>query len=128
MSYSRSYESGFTLLEVIVALAIFVVSLGSLYATFGASVDRATFSATRSEAAAIAQSVLTESLAKGSYENDSGEMGSYGWSVDYHVQADSPNARSRWQLYTIDTEVSWQHKSKTESLQFTTKRMGPISE
>jgi prepilin-type N-terminal cleavage/methylation domain-containing protein len=128
MSDRLSSESGFTLLEVIVALAIFVVSASSLYMTLDTSVDRASLSATRSEAVAIAQSVLSESLAKSSYENDSGDVDIFTWHITYKAKEDVSDGSSRWRLYTIDTNVSWEHRSKTQSLRFETQRIGPANE
>lgn len=121
----RSRQVGFTLLEVIVSMAIFVVSLGSLYLIFETSVDRANQSAVRSEAVAIAQSVLSESLAKGGNEDDSGTINSFQWNIAYKPSSEMPERRSRWLLYTVETSVTWERKSKVESVTFVTKRIGP---
>jgi general secretion pathway protein I len=51
-------KSGFTLLEVLVALAILSVALGALYHIFSAGLDYQTKAAREAEAVSIAQSLL----------------------------------------------------------------------
>ena len=119
-------QSGFTLLEVIAALSIFVVSLGSIYLAFDASVSRASQAVARSEAIAVAQSVLSASLANAGFESASGEVGAYRWDITYEAQTTTPDNRLPWQLYIIDTTVSWERGAGTESLTLVTKRIGFI--
>jgi general secretion pathway protein I len=105
----RARNTGFTLIEAVVALAVLGLSLGALYASFGETLGRAGEQQQRDAAMLSAQSVLARlraspTLAAG---QRSGELGELRWTADI---ADYPLAlapASRFKAYEVTVNVAW---------------------
>lgn len=76
-------DDGFTLLEVVVAVAILAIALGALFPIFGAGLGRVKYSNQRADAVALAETKLLEVLAIGRWDElpKSGEDGVFQWAI-----------------------------------------------
>jgi general secretion pathway protein I len=103
-------QSGFTLIEVVVSLAILALSLGVLYQTFGWSLRR-TAAVERAEAAWLtAQSLLAEIrtrsvLRVGSTQGALPDGLQWAARIDAHQAAVDGN--KRLQPFAVTIDVSW---------------------
>lgn len=121
-------EDGFTLIEVLVALAILSVSLAVLLIAFSDSLDR--FSRSRSELIAVSlansltdQIGITIPLKVG---DQTGEFkGGYAWRL--HISPyGSADDQKAWPIsaYDITVTVSWTEVARRRSMSFRTLRLG----
>jgi general secretion pathway protein I len=121
--------SGFTLIEVLVALAIAALGLAFLVAATGTGLQNATVADQYIQAvgraqARMAQLGITIPLKTGDYSGDDG--GGYRWRV--HVGAPSSHAASGNQilnLYPVRTSVSWSSGLLQRTVSFNSERTGP---
>ena len=122
---ARSMESGFSLLEILVAFSILALSLGVLLEIFSTSLRGVTLGDQYSKAAMIAESRLAEvgvefPVASGVYEGESGEI--YRWRVsldpfpDPELEAAEP--------YTVQVEVWWRDLGRERRISLTSLRLG----
>lgn len=109
----RSY-SGFTLVEVVVSLAILALSLGVLYQSFGWSARR-TASLARSEAAwLVAQSLLSEIRARPTLQVGSNEgewPGGMRWMTSVDAYDGAVDQTRPLQPFAVTIEVRWGERS-----------------
>ena len=130
-------DSGFTLLEVVIALAIAALALGVLFET-GATSVRATRTAARIEhAISLARSRLalaarSTPLAPGDWQGEEGS--GFHWHLRVRAaaamtpEAPLPGARSSpLTLYAISVSVSWPQEGAWRDVQLQTARLGRIS-
>lgn len=124
----RRRAGGFSLLEVVVALAILVAALGALYPVFASAARRATLVAEHDRAVLIADSKLAEiegaALRPGS---EAGTLeGGYRW--QRHVQpfalAEDDTGRPALVPYQVTVEVRWGSPARPRSIALTTVRAG----
>jgi general secretion pathway protein I len=124
---------GFTLIEVIVALAIAGFGLATLVAAAGTGLGNAKLAGQYVEAARRAQSHLASlgveaPLAAGEWSGDDG--GGYLW----RVRVSPPAARADAtkddddlpSVYTIEATVSWQNGDRARSVTLRSQRMAKI--
>src|SRR5215469_4885920 len=103
-------ESGFTLIEVLVALTILSISLAALLAIFLQGLDRAKESSNEAAARVLAQSLLTQAKAAPSlaFGSSAGKTNGLQWSMQIEPYGSAAD-RAAWQ--TIPAElvatVSW---------------------
>jgi len=122
-------EAGFTLVEVIVALAILALGLSVLLGSISGSL-RQTANATRmAEAGALAQSLLAEvgtDLPIKSEERSGEFPNGYRWHLKM-LPYGGVNEREEWPVgaYQISTEVEWEDGANRRSYALTTLRLGP---
>ncbi len=131
-------DEGFTLLEVLVALAIAVPALLVLYRQGAAALEATGASLAYQEAIARAESrlaSLTEgSLQPGDREGDDG--GSYHWHTRVVPAQSFPLPRALTPkgpyaagvtLYDIAVQISWPSGPGTRSVNLQTRRLGPAA-
>lgn len=107
---ARTEASGFTLIEVVVALAILALSLGVLYESFGWSLRRTATLERRQEAWLTAQSLLAEvrarpNLSAGTDEGDAG--GGLRWTSQISRRKAAIDPASPLQPFDVTIEVTW---------------------
>ncbi len=126
MSDARS-EQGFTLLEVLVALAIAVLSFAVLFRLIAADLDRTRAARDQTEAAALLQSLLVQSalapmpgITRGAFPNG------YAWRVEVAPYTDDGAAADGpVDAMTVAATVSWRDGGLTRSRSLTTLRAVP---
>lgn len=121
-------SAGFTLLEVLVALAIAAVALSTLIPMLGDVLRRATDTETMSAAILLAQSKLAaigreHPLITGSSTGTTAE--GLRWQARVERYGDAAEQRA-WPVaaYAVTVEVRWQERGKDKSIALATLRLG----
>lgn len=132
---TRREDDGFTLLEVIVALAIASLMLIGLFRAGSGGLFAADNAARVDEAIERAQSHLAAfaragAIVPGELEGDDG--GGYRWAAlvkPVAVQPVTPtaNATAPQALYVIQVKISWSAAGRPRSVVLETRRLGPVS-
>jgi general secretion pathway protein I len=127
-------DSGFTLIEVIVALAIAALGLGALMAATGTGLRNAALADQYIEATRRAQSHLAAigtltPLRPGIQSGDDGA--GYSWQVRIsspvlHAQTAQPDMQKPLGLYTVDVVLTWRSGVSNRSVSLQSQRLGPI--
>ncbi|WP_395790358.1 prepilin-type N-terminal cleavage/methylation domain-containing protein [Aquimonas sp.] len=125
-------QRGFTLIEVVLALAIFAVAIGLCMQIATSALKQTRVAAEQTHAALLAQSLLDtsgvgERLQPG---RTSGRLdGDYRWELDVSpyeadLQTDSPLTPGMLavQLYRLELTLSWAVGSKRRDMKFSTLR------
>jgi general secretion pathway protein I len=125
----RKGEAGFTLVEVIVALAILALGLSVLLGSISGSLRQTANAARMAEASALAQSLLAEVGADRPIkpEQSSGQFANgYRWHLKMEPYG-GVKEREEWPVgaYQISTEVEWEDGANRRSYALTTLRLGP---
>jgi len=120
-------QSGFSLLEVLVAFAILSMSLGGLYQAFSNSLRNVGVSGDYSRAMIIAEARLAEAMAQVPVNegSDQGEVENrYRWQtmVRRYEVADE-EADSKLIPYQVHVEVNWLDGKHTRQYEITTLRL-----
>lgn len=121
---TRQSETGFTLVELLVALAILVVSMGLLFKLIGIDLDRTGEASRQTEAAALLQSLLTQSEAAPQPGTTRGTFAD-GFSWQLAVSPESVNKYQAVDAIDIAATVSWRHGDRIESRSLSTFRVVP---
>jgi general secretion pathway protein I len=127
-------SAGFTLFEVIVALAIAALGLGFLIAAAGSGLENATLADQYIEATRRAQShlaaleVLTP-LRPGEQSGDDG--GGYSWRVRIsqpvlHAGSAEGQAQMPSALYGVEVIIGWRSGSSARSVSLRSQRIGNV--
>lgn len=123
--------AGFTLIEVLVALAIAGIGIAALVAAIGTGLGNGDLSsqyieATRRAESRLAMVGIAEPLAAGQQSGDDG--GGYSW----HIQISLPLIRAAVKgtppspaLYDVDIDITWLHEGRTRSVSLRSQRIGP---
>ena len=135
MPKSRAEQSGFTLIEVIVSLAIAALGLGMLMMATGTGLTSASAADETIEATLRAQSHLDALgsltlLRPGIQSGDDGA--GYSWQVAVsqpvsHANAADP-AETPPALYSILVTISWRSGLSSRSVSLRTQRLGHLAE
>jgi general secretion pathway protein I len=124
---SRSGSQGFTLLEVIVALAILGISVGVLFRVFSQQLDRTTGMETEAVATSLAQSLLADASA-GDALTDGDKTGQFHngfrWRIHTEPYGDAED-REAWPVAAkkLSVAVSWGDGGRQKSIVLTTLRL-----
>jgi general secretion pathway protein I len=121
---SSSPKSGFTLLEILVALAILSVTLGALYQTFSASLSYQTTAAREAQGISIAQSLLARVGADmpakaGEFSGDAGD--GFAWQLTI-TPVDVP-AGAPVMPVEVKVSVAWQTGAAAHSIMLHSTRL-----
>ena len=129
MNSRRNSESGFTLVELLVSLAILAVALGVLFTAISGALDRARESRDEMVATSLVQSLLARAGTERSLE--SGTTGGtytngFRWQLRVSPYGDDDD-RKAWQAaaFVVEASVSWQHGNGTQTRRLTTLRIVP---
>ncbi len=123
-------QSGFTLIEVVVAFSLLAVGLAAVMQVAIGAMHQARSATEFTEASLYAQSLLDttgvgERLEEGT---DSGRFGDrYQWQLDvrpYEIATDTPQdpAMAPVDLYRLDLVVTWERGRRVHEVQFSTLR------
>jgi general secretion pathway protein I len=122
-------EAGFTLVEVIVALAILSASLSVLLGMISGGVLRTASAERMMEAGSLTQSLMAEIGTEYPVraEERAGEfVNGYRWHLKMQQYGgDTNTGEGPVGLYEISTEVQWEEGTQTRSVQLKTLRLGP---
>lgn len=107
VSTKLAAQSGFSLIEMMVAFAIMALSLGVLYQILSGSVSSLRDTARVSEEVLIAQSVLQRRSAVPSegWIEDGEESGGYRWSVRSKPYQDTQDSSAGYPLHRVEIQV-----------------------
>ncbi len=127
-------DRGFTLLEVLVALAIAVPALVLLYRQGAASMRATRTAASYQEAISRAQSRLDALTGAGlvAGERNGGDGGGFAWRTQVMPIASTPPPRASpyaggTSLFAVVVEISWPGPDGVRTLMLDTRRLGPAS-
>jgi general secretion pathway protein I len=123
------HDAGFTLVEVIVALAMLSLGLSVLLGLISSSLRQSANAERTAEAGSLAQSLMAEvgtDLPIKSYERDGQFPNGYRWHLKIQPYGDT-REREEWPVgvYTISTEVEWEDGTQRRLYALTTLRLGP---
>lgn len=102
-------QRGFTLIEVVVAFAIFTLSVGALYECFGGSIRRNAQAHEREQGLLAAQSLLSRLRASPApwKADESGSLeGGWLWRIEVAPFDAAANERSAWQAFAVTVHLS----------------------
>jgi general secretion pathway protein I len=111
---SASIVSGFSLIEVVVALAVLAMALVIIYRSMGAGVHSLSNASRTTRAIALAESVLSlrRAVPAGGW-SQAGQWEDFRWDVASSPFDNEPGPRIR--LHRVDVRVTWTDGSKQRS-------------
>ncbi len=132
----RGAQTGFSLLEVVVALAILGLALGVLLEIFGSGLNSAELTSRYAQAATIAESHLASAGADVPLQpgDTSGSVNdAFHWALSIkpyddpqaQPQMDTPLGLMRVQLFEVVARVSWSDYGKEREVVLSTLQVGP---
>jgi len=119
----RSGQSGFSLLEVLVAFVVLALSLAVLYQAVGGSVRNVAEAERRAYALLLAQSLLSrhDSVPPGGISEGGQSGDGYVWSLlAVPERAGVAAADTGWPLYRVEITVAWQAGARPGSYRVAT--------
>jgi general secretion pathway protein I len=121
-------DSGFTILEVLIALTVLAMSMAVLLAVFSQGLDRAHVNGLRAQARDFAQALLAraETTPEKSLGDSNGQTGALSWQLRF-LPFGSNDDRDAWQFapVTVTATVRWRDHGRAQSLSLTTLRLLP---
>ena len=121
MSTSRNPQSGMTLIEVMVAFAIFALCAGTLYQTLGASLQREQKGTFQRYAGLVAESILDQQRvmpAPWALERTGQISDKLSWTLRSRPYAPLASTTHVWNAYVVDVSVTDPHRpSRVVSLE-----------
>ena len=124
---SRNSEAGFTLVEIVAALAILALSLGALFGVLSDGIGRAGHAEAHAQAGSLAQSLLARAGAEIPLQKGimTGEFPQgYGWRLQMEPYGDSADHRA-WPVaaFSVSAEIVWGQSPQQQSIVLTTLRI-----
>jgi type II secretion system protein I len=120
-------DAGFTLIEILVALAIFAVSGAALLSIVSTSLDRGDNTSKRTIASLHLQSLLAEA---GSTIPLQGGHGSFddgmAWQIRITPYRESVRSKAPLQEVVVEARVSWKDGDRVEGRSLQTLRLVPV--
>jgi prepilin-type N-terminal cleavage/methylation domain-containing protein len=130
----RRRSDGFTLFEVVIALAIAAIGLGFLMSAASTGIGNAGLAYRYVEATRRAQSHLAEigvsvPFVAGVTSGDDGD--GFTWTLRIsppvgHANTPERTAGARTGLYTVDVSISWRSGASTKTVSLRSQRMGGV--
>ena len=111
-------QTGFTLIEVVVAFAIFAMTIGALYESFTGALRREAQAQEREQALLVAQSVLEQLRVRpGPWSTeDSGTVsGGWRWRAQVAPFDKTQNEHSPWRAFAVTLNVARQGSDTRET-------------
>lgn len=102
-------QQGFTLIEVVVAFAIFALAIGALYESFAGAVRRNAQAHVRNQELLVAQSLLAQLRTSPApwKTQDSGSLaGGWHWRMEVAPFDATTNERSPWRTFAVTVHVA----------------------
>jgi len=129
MKYLPQTTKAFTLLEVVIALAILGIASGTLINIFSESLNRIRHSERAVYASALAQSLLSRSgdeIAVQSGDKEGEAENGFRWQLHAEPYGDVQD-REAWpmQAYKVSSRVYWNDRNEKEEVVLTTIRLLP---
>ncbi|MFK7794661.1 MAG: prepilin-type N-terminal cleavage/methylation domain-containing protein [Gammaproteobacteria bacterium] len=118
-------QSGFTLLETLVALSVLAISLGVIYQIFGTSLRNMQYTKEYSYAQMLAESKLSE-LGKGIPVKEGRYQGNFDQKYTWELNVEPIASISKNELiakFRIDFVVLWDSSRGQRSVEITTHRL-----
>lgn len=127
---ARRDSAGFTLIEVLVALAIVGLALGAVAATFGNSLTAHETAADAEAALAVAEEQLALAAAAPRPGNAAGNFaGRFAWRTTVAPYEDGSKTadptHSAPVLYRVAVSVAWRDGRRSREIALSTLRLGP---
>lgn len=126
----KARQSGFTLIEIVVAFTILALGIGIAMQIAAGAMRNARQAATRTDAALYAQSLL-DTAGIGDRLKEGGSSGDFGdefhWQLEahkYEVESETPieSGLAPVQLYRLELRVTWETSGKEQEARFVTLR------
>ena len=119
--------AGFTLIEVLIALAIAALGLAALFAATGSGLESGVAAHRTLQATSLAQSQLAQvgkalSLKKGDY---SGESNGLRWRVHMDAPVFHAGPGAALGLYPVTVTVRWRAGAQQKAFSLYSERLGP---
>lgn len=125
---ANSAEHGFTLIEILIATAIFSFSLGALFAVYSNVIIASAAAKERALARLHLQSLLAEIGVTRplTQQEQSGEFGDgYSWRIAIEPYGTSAErAAARVSAWDVTASVEWTSRGKARALSLSTVRLG----
>jgi general secretion pathway protein I len=120
-------ETGFTLIEVVVAMAIVGIGVVAVLEVFSLGLRLATTSSARTDAVAYSREAVDAFLIRKSFDGR-GDAGSFGralrWQIDVDsLRDDSQDAPPNWQVSEITLTLHYPEADRDKQLQMKTLRI-----
>ncbi len=122
MTRSKPGQAGFTLLEILLALAILVVSIGSIHAVLQSGLAASTTTAERARALVVAESALALAVKRGTQETAEGSEEGIDWTVTVQSESNGDVGSNALRLLLFRSTARWNVRGRQESLTLETKR------
>ena len=120
-------QSGFTLLEIVVAMAIVGIGVATVLQIFSVGLRLATASSARTDAVAYSRQAVDAFLARQIVDarGDSGSIGrTFAWQIDVDpVRDDSQDAPPNWRINEITLRLRYPEAERDKEIQMKTLRI-----
>jgi len=111
---TQARQQGFTLIEVVVAFAVFSLCVAAVYETFASAVHRSSQAAERDLAWLTAQSLLSQLREQSMpWQNDQSGLAPQGlrWQLHIEPYQTEQDLRSPWRAYAVYVRVEPSHSA-----------------
>ncbi|NPU14542.1 type II secretion system protein [Bradyrhizobium sp. 83002] len=129
MKHADGGDAGFTLVEVLVALAMLSVGLALVMSLFSTGLSRTGMAERVAGAVALAQSLMAQvgnSIPLRTETRDGAEANGYRWRLAMQPYRPVQGGDARpVELYQVSVEIGWQEGQDPRSYALSTLRLGP---